>query len=233
MAAAIPWPGWPRRPETRRHEDLKYIKPSSIARADAGRRCSAPRTAICCRPPPRRTASRSTAVCAAGARSRSTRRSARRPRRAGAEGVRDRGQALSPRPQAGCAHRVSMSAVMTASPPRRPIRRRLHGGIGADRRDDGRSGGDRPRYRPHELARARRAGPPGLRALRRSTQVLQARARALGVSSADRDRRRPRRRWPRHLPMRLPVVPVPISASGAGGDAAIVARDRNGDSGRA
>ena len=151
--------------------------------------------------------------------------------RAGAEGVRDRRQALSARPQAGCAHRVSVSADMTASPRADPPAGDPGGGA-ADCRDDGRSGGYRPRHRADELARARRAcGLPRF-VLYGDPQVLAgARACARRRACRSRPSRRPGEAAAAHLPTRCPSAGAGLGRAG-GGDAAIVAAIENGDGSR-
>ena len=111
-------------------------------------------------------ASRST-PSAVGARSRSTRRSARRPR----ESWRRRNSRSWPSAISATSGRMRTSSIDERRHDRLASRRSTRWcsrGVGADRRDDGRSGGHRPRYRAHELARAVAPGAAGLRALRRS-----------------------------------------------------------------
>ena len=179
-AAARPWPAWPRTPATPSFEDLKFIKPSSHSRADAIACCSAPRTAN----------------AAAGHRGRRHRDLCRlRPaaikadekqREKAQEELRQKefeiaGQAPPARSQAGCAHRVPLSACddRSRAHPCRPLDfRPRHAGCG----DDGRSGRHRPRYRAGELADSARSTrlPPFV--LYGDPDVLDARARALGLA---------------------------------------------------
>ena len=89
-------------------------------------------------------------------------------------------------------------------------------------RDDGRSGGDRPRYRADELARAVAPRPAGLRALRRSAGPAGPSARAWRAR-ADRNRSPARRRRRQHLPTGCPSCRCRCPDRAASGDAAIVA----------
>ena len=212
-----------------RYEDLKYIKPSSIPEPTRSLLLSAKDGDML---PPATAAAGIEVYAVCGRRADQGRREAAREGRgrAGAEGVRDRGQAPSARPQAGCAHRISVSD--------------RHDRLARDCRTSHRAGAGEPARLPpiavtmgdpagigpditlmswHQRVAARAAR---LRALRRPGRAAGAGARAR-ARRADRRSSPALRRRRRHSPRRCPSAGA--GRRGSSGDAAIVAAIERGD----
>ena len=193
-----------------RFEDMKFIKPSSIAEPTRSMLLSAKDGDML---PPVTAADgiEVYAVCGRRAIKADEKAAGEGAGGAGAEGVRDRRQAPSPRPQAGCAHRISMSGAMVS--PATAVHHPAHPSRAAVRRDDGRSRRHRPGHHADELAPAARQGLPAF-VLYGDPDAL-ASGRAPSASTC---------RWHPVASLRdaaaafadaLPVWPVPMAAPGA------------------
>ena len=227
-AAARAWQAWPRTPAGARFDDLKFIKPSSFPSRRARMLLSAKDGEML--PPATRRDRHRALRRVRPARDQGRREAAREGAGgAAAEGIRDRRQAPP----------GDLGRTRTSSTAERGDDRLAARAAGRLERamplavTMGDPAGIGPDITLASWLRAQRTRPAALRALRRPGRARSERARALGLAVPIADDRHACARRRRRSRDALPGPAACRIGAGDGADAAVVARHRGGDRGRA